>query len=483
MKLNKLITGIAAPVALAFLILFSGCASKDDDVMEVVFDAEDPTIAEALEPSEDQEIDESSVLAVTSDEESAFQIEATAGAGRESKKNYTGWIATSIRPITSVKGNIKLYARPKKGTFALFAMNSDDKAVPVISSANEYTTTSFYLRAGKKIIKLCDDSSVVTAAKKTEKGIKLRYSIDKVAIVIIDLECISSKEGEPEDTIKITSTILSQSKKKTDFSLKLICDTVLGETDRHHFYSSANIPVKNEVIYHSMDEEKWFASKNAKATMQFILSGSDITPIETVALANFTTLDTKKWEADMTTFRSFDTVLSYNNSAVGIYWPKKTLAPDETGSDIFYISLATDGAIPGGADYILASTAAAEPEAETEPVEEVKQETAPVQQEVKSIQAVKEEDVAPAVVKEPEKQQEPVKEAVKETVPPAQETQPAQNVSAVQEPAIDRLSMNYIQNLLDRIEQLEEGDPDVNKAEINRLNAELDEIIAILDAQ
>ena len=43
--------------------------------------------------------------------------------------------------------------------------------------------------------------------------------------------------------------------------------------------------------------------------------------------------------------------------------------------------------------------------------------------------------------------------------------------------------MNYIQNLLDRIEQLEEGDPEVNKAEINRLNAELDEIIAILDAQ
>ena len=236
-----------------------------------------------------------------------------------------------------------------------------------------------------------------------------------------------------------------------------------------------------------MDESKWIVSKNAKATMQIILDGSDITPIESVALANFTTLDTKKWEADMTTFRSFDTVLSYNNSAVGIYWPKKTLAPDETGSDIFYISLATDGAIPGGADYILASTAAAEPEAEAEPVEEVKQEAAPVKEEVKSIQAVKEEDVAPAVVKEPEKQPEPVKEAVKEavkeTVPPAQETQPAQNVSAVQEPAIDRLSMNYIQNLLDRIEQLEEGDPEVNKAEINRLNAELDEIIAILDAQ
>ena len=478
MKVNKFLTGISVFSIFAVLALFSGCASTDDSVMEVVFDSADPMLADALEPSEEPDVDESNAIVVSSDEESSFQIEATAGAARDTKKNYTGWIASSVRPITNIKGNIKLYARPKKGTFALFVMNSNEKAVPVISSANEYTTTSFYLKAGKKIIKLCDDSSVVTAAKKTEKGIKIRYSIDKVAIVMIDMECISSKEGEPEDTVKITATVLSQSKKKTDFSLKLLFDTVLGETDRHHFYTSQEVPVKSEVLYHSMDEEKWFVSKNAKASMQVILSGKDVTPIETVALANFATLDTKKWEADMTTFRSFDTVLSYNNSAIGIYWPKMTLEPEEAGSDVFYISLAADGAVPGGAAYVFATDTAPAVEEKNEKPVEIK-EVVTAEETVQNIQAVKEEEPVAAPVKET------VKETAKEpaVTEPEPEDQKPQSVSAVQEISSDKLSIDYIQKLLDRIDQLEEGDPEINKAEINMLNAELDAIITILNAQ
>ena len=491
MKVNKIFSGLAAACALTIVALFSACASTDDSVKEVVFDSEKPDLTDALEPSEEEEldIDESNAIVVSTQEEAAFQIEATAGAARESKKNYTGWISSSIRPITNVKGNIKFYARPKKGTFALFVMNADEKAIPVISSANEYTTSSFYLKAGKKIIKLCDDSSVVSAAKRTEKGIKIRYAIDKVAVVIIDFEAISTKEGEPEDTVKVTASILSQSKKKTDFALKFICDTVLGETDRHHFYTSQNLPVKNEVLYHSMQEEKWFLSKNAKAAMQFILDGEGISPVESLALANFATLNTGKWEADMTSFRSFDTVLSYNNSAVGIYWPKSTLANEETCSDVFYISLAADGALPGGAAYLIpVETEAEEEEAAADAGQDsaqTKEETDAGQQDVvQNIQAVKEEELPAEPVKETiketpadtAKEEAPVKEAEAEPIK-------TQNVSAVQEITNDKLSVDYIQKLLDRIEELEEGDPSVNKDEINKLNSELDAILTILNAQ
>ena len=476
MKLNKFLLGISI---FAVLALFAGCASTDDSVKEVVFDSEDDLLKDSVDP-QDENIDASNSLVVSSDDASSFQIEATATAGRESKKNYTGWVSSSMRPITAIKGDVKLYANPKKGTFSIFVLNDNEKAIPVVSSANEYTTTSFYLRAGKKIIKLCDDSSVVSAAKKTEKGLKIRYTIEKVAIVMIDFECFSSKEGEAEDTVKITASVMSQAKKKTDFSVKLLLDTVLGETDRHHFYTSKGLPVKNEALYHSMDDEKWFASKNAKACMQVILNGSDVTPIETVALANFATLDTKKWESDMTTFRSFDTVLSYNNSAVGICWPKKNLAPNEVNSEIFYISLAADGIVPGGADYIcaIANETAEEAPAETE---EAAPQAEPEKQEtVQNIQAVKEEPVAPPP---------PVKETPKETVAAEPEPQPQpqqqkpQNVPAVQEIGKDRLSYDYIQKLLDKIEQLQEGDPDVNKDEINLLNAELDAILNILNAR
>ncbi len=514
MMRNKLFTGL---VAAAVLFLFAACASNDDGVKEVVFDSADTDLAETVETEEEQEVTEVNAVVVETEEQSSFLVEATAPAGREGKKNYTGWVATSIRPVSNTVGNIKLTARPKQGTFSISVLNSEEKAIPVLSTANEYTTTSFYLKAGKKIVKLCDDSGVVSAAKKTAKGLKLRYTIEKVAVVIIDFECISTKEGYAEDTIKITSTIVSQSKKKNEFALKLLMDTVLGETDRHHFYYSDGSAVKKEVSYYSMKDEKYFTSKNAKASMQIILSGADITDIQSVALANFTTLDTRKWEADMNSSRSFDTVLSYNNSAVGIYWPLTKLEPEQETSSVFYISLAAETDIPGGAAYIEALSAPEEPAEEEadgaevseeagEAAVEAKTEKAASKQnenQVQNIQAVKEEDLANQNQnKEPKKTEEAKAEEPKtepknepKAEPKKQETpaeeQKVQNVAAVEESAEpkqveianDKLSVDYIQKLLDKIDALEEGDPEVNKAEINALNAELDAILTLLNAQ
>ena len=484
---NKLFTGLAA---VAIFSLFFGCASTDDGVKEVVYDSGDTAIEE-VEESEEQEVNEADALLVTTEEESSNKIESDVPlSAKESKKNYTGWISTSIRPVTTTVGNIKIDVRPKKGTFSISVMNSKEKAIPVLSTANEYTTTSFYLKAGKKILKLCDDSNVSSAAKKTANGISILYTIDKTATVLVDLECIASVEGENEDTVKVTAVVSSIAKKKQEYSLKLILDTILGETDRHHFYTSSDSPVKGEVLYHSIKDEKWIVSKNAKANMQIILDGADVTPVESVALANYTTLNTRKWEADMTTFRSFDTVLSYNNSAVGIYWPKVNLEPEEEFSEIFYISLAADETVPGGAAFVTGQAPAVEEAPET-PEQDQEKTEAPVsntqkESSVENIQAVK-ETPAPVVEAVEPKNTEP---KVVEPVAEPQKTEP-QNVAAVEEKAPEKtggiadekLSIDYIQKLLDRIESLEEGDPEANKEEINALNAELDAILTILNAR
>ncbi len=485
MTLNKLFTGLAA---FAILTLFIGCASTDDGVKEVVFDSNNQSAEETVDSPEEQEINESDAMLVTTSEESAYTIESDLPlSAKEGKKNYTGWISSSIRPITSSVGNIKINVRPKKGTFSLAVLNENEKAIPLLSTANEYTTTSLYLKAGKKLLKLCDDSNVVSAARKTAKGVAILYTIEKSASVILDFECMASVPGYAEDTIKVTASVQSLAKKKQDFALKLLLDTVLGETDRHHFYTSRNEPVKGEVLYHSMKDEKWITSKNAKASMQIILDGADITPVESVALANFTTVDTKKWEADMTTFRSFDTVLSYNNSALAIYWPKVSLEPQEEYSEVFYISMASGDEIPGGAAYITDQTS--EDSGEEAPAAEEKASGTEEKQEpaVENIQAVKEE----AAKTEPAK----VEPAKTETAKPENKAEQAetktQSISAVDEktpgkrPSIseDKLTFDYIQMLLDKIEKLEEGDPEVNKEEINALNAELDAILEILNAR
>ena len=506
MKLNKIITGLCA---FAILSLFFSCASKKASGKKAAANPAETAVEESLDAEEEELAQAESETAAEAEEaEDSEKAAETAGPvnkiqkdepvnTKEAKKNYTGWVSSSIRPITSTIGDIKINVRPKRGTFSLSVLNEDGKAIPVLSTANEYTTTSLYLKAGKKLLKLCDDSNVSSAAKKTAKGVSIRYTIEKSAIVQLDFDCLASAEGKTEDTIKVTATVHSLAKKKTDFALKFLLDTVLGETDRHHFYTSQDKPVKGEVLYHSMEDEKWITSRNAKASMQFIFAGADISPVESVALANFTTLDTKKWEADMTTFRSFDTVLSYNNSALAVYWPKVTLETDQEASQVFYLSLATGNDIPGGAAYIEALTQAQNPQTEEEVSEETEaqQETSDVKEEkpVENIQAVEEE--SQSAQKTPASQktqvQTPVEEPKpKETKTPETPKTEPQNVPAVEEKtppktsAItnEKLSLEYIQKLLDKIENLQAGDPDANKEEINALNAELDAILTILNA-
>ena len=72
-----------------------------------------------------------------------------------------------------------------------------------------------------------------------------------------------------------------------------------------------------------------------------------------------------------------------------------------------------------------------------------------------------------------------VKPVVEEPKPVKEEPKP-QSIPSISD---DKLSVDYIQALLDKIESLEEGDPEVNKEEINALNAELDAIITILNAR
>ena len=197
-------------------------------------------------------------------------------------------------------------------------------------------------------------------------------------------------------------------------------------------------------------------------------SGADISPVESVALANYTTLDTKKWEADMTTFRSFDTVLSYNNSAVAVYWPKGALEPEEEYSEVFYLSVAAGDAIPGGAAYINALTEQQNGAEEAQEEEQTQTVASQKEPSVKNIQAVNE--------------QEPVKTEPKPE-PAKTEPKPVQQEPKTQSISEDKLTYDYIQMLLDRIESLEEGDPDVNKEEINALNSELDAILEILNSR
>ena len=376
------------------------------------------------------------------------------------KNNFSGWVEPRGRSIDEVFGSIKIRVRNKIGSFNVAIVDEEaKKSISVLSTADEYTSSGFYLKVGKKIIELNSDSSVKRSAWKTDTGLAVGYRIDNLADVIVYFDVFASHEDYDIDSVKITVKVSNMSKKKEYYAVKVLLDTILGETDRHHFYDSNNVPVKNEVAFREFSENKWFLSKNSSGGLQVIFDGGECTKPELVALANYSTLATRNWEPDLLSYRAFDTVLSYNNSAIGITWPRHRIGAEEQFSEVFYLSTALGERMPSGAAYVLGI----EPEPSTQPVEVVEKEVEPQKEE--PVVEVKKEDVL--LVTE-EKKEEPAG-SLPPYVPFDVKTLTRQ-----------QLSPEYIQKLLDRIEALEDSGDSIDREELVLLNAELDAILEAL---
>ena len=365
-------------------------------------------------------------------------------------KNYTSWIESAKEGNRLKSGIIRIKTKPHLGTFNIGVINDDNKDVSVLSSSNEYTSTSLYLKTSKKIYKLTAGSGVHTNSFVGKNAIRLLYNIPKVADVAVDMYCFPSETPGDDDMIRVTATITNKGKKNETFSLKAILDTVLGESDKYHFYTSDGMPVKNEVIFRTMQNQKWVLSKNELASMQLLFDGGDCTAPSLVALANYSTLEKRSWEPDMLSYRAFDTVLSYNNSAVGVIWQESKIAPLETSKNVFYIALASDLRKPNGDKHLFHEENLEDEETEKTKVQNTKKMGEPA-------------DVLEVAPSKPE-----VSESVDFTVKKLGKKQ---------------LSPEYVQALLNKIASLEENNPDINREELLQLNAELDAILEALRQQ
>lgn len=383
-------------------------------------------------------------------------------------KDFTGWIKGTRKNINERFGKLQIKIKAGIGSYTIATLNEKDKPVPVLSTANEYVTNAFYLKTNKKIYNLVTDNTVKSSARQTTDGAVINYEIPSVAQISVYFSCFASEKKKEADMIKVTATIKNISNRNDDFSFKALLDTVLGEAAAFHFYTWEDIPVKSEVLYRTLQNQKWFVSKNINGAMQLFFTGADCTSPELVALANYSTFEKNSWEPDMLSYRVFDTVLSYNNSGVCAIWKPMKLAPAESGKVVFYMALSGDGTPASGEKFIYSK------EFEEKPEEE---------KDGKSASGL--EVITPFSVEG---------ETAEETPGVTEFTGAAQKVSEAAEtpaeiPNVDfyiknmtkeHLTPEYIQSLLDRIAALEEDSPSLNRQELLQLNAELDAILTYL---
>lgn len=364
------------------------------------------------------------------------------------KNSYLGWIDSSAKDISKKEGIVEIKVKPKYGTFNIGAINENDKVIPVLSMANEFTTSSFYLKINKKIYRLFADSNIMVNVNVVDKLVQITYTILNEANVIVNFEIFRSEENVDADMIKVSATITNKSSKRSEYALKMILDTILGETGQYHFLTANDTPIKNEVSYRTMKNQKFILSQNSNACVQILFDGKDITPPEFVGLANFSTLDKDSWEPNMMNFRAFDTVLSYNNSAVGTIWQPVKLAPGESCRIVFYLALSTGENKPNGEKYIFGIDNFDEKEKSIKQIDTFEQN----------------EKINSNVIENPNEKQR--------IIPNVDFT--------ISDFPKEKLTQDYIQNLIDRITTLEENESSVNREEILRLNSELDAILSVL---
>ena len=430
---------------------------------------DDVVVTEETSEEQDSET-EASDSAEKATAEPASATEASAAKASEPSdlaatepKDFTGWIKSSKKNVTQRIGNIQIKIKSGIGSYTIAALNEDEKAIPVLTTANEFVTNAFYLKTSKKIYNLVTDSTVRSAARRTTDGALLMYEIPSLAQMTVNFSCFASEKKKDFDMIKVTATIKNISTRTDEFVFKSVMDTVLGEAAAYHFYTWEDVPVKSEALYRTLQNQKWFVSKNANAQMQFFFSGADCTVPELVALANYSTLEKNSWEPDMLSYRVFDTVLSYNNSAVCAIWKPLKLAPSESGKVVLYIALSGTPAPATGEKFIYSKEFMDNPEEKAMPASqgvEIITSNAPVSEGPASVTEIPEVDPF---------------------VPQQEKMTEVPNVDFyIKNMTKEHLTPEYIQSLLDRIAALEEDSPSLNRQELLQLNAELDAILTYL---
>ena len=256
------------------------------------------------------------------------------------------------KTVTVSSGSVKLVLRGERGTFQIYALGEDGSETAVFSRADAFTSSYFSLLAGKKEYRLSSSGGAATGAKANPDGGTLVYKLHKIADVTVDFSFARSPESSFDDIVKVRISVVNKGKKRNTFALKGVFDTVLGEKTKTHFSTADIKSINAETQFHDMSVSRWILSQGQEAAVQFLLYGADTTKIEEATLGNKDVLSLPMWCPVFVPVRSFDSVTSYNNSALAVNWPKASLESGAEAEVIFYIALSADGGVPKGDAYI-----------------------------------------------------------------------------------------------------------------------------------
>ena len=351
---------------------------------------------------------------------------------QEAKRQKPSKSAEKIRrfgdDVAVQKGLVRMETVRSSGAVLFYVVNGK-KIYPAVD-INGYGQSNYLsLYTGAKEYRLgksgncpyhydVDDNSIVETF--TVKGVaefKASYTISKM-----------SEKDEQENCVLVKYSFKNTTGKKKVFVLKAVYNLCLGENRKFHYSTALKSDISGEYVSVPSKDESWIISSDSQNAVEFIVYGKDVTPPKKAVMANKDVVELSSPSTSFNPGNSFDSLLSYNNSSLGMYWDAVELADGESAEYSYKINFSTNDFQNSGKLY---------------PAEKAEEE-------------------------KPEKNEEPKKE------PTAASTED----SGYLDPS--KLNEEYVQQLINHINSLEQSDPSLNTIKIQQLQTEVDEVLQVL---
>ena len=229
---------------------------------------------------------------------------------------------------------------------------SSSNATNFFVSHDDFASTYFSVMLDDVIYRLRRSSVSTIRLLEEEHGAGLRLGIkDKLNVNMI-FSFAPQFSGDGQGAVKVEIVMENISAETRKVALKGVFDTLLGENSGVHFVTARFPYVSTESSFLDMADLQWVRSSNGNESVQFLFDGNGITSPRMVALANKDLLTGDIWTPVIKDGRTFNSVFSYNNSAVCALWEPMILTPSTSGTITFYITFASRAKIPPTAQFL-----------------------------------------------------------------------------------------------------------------------------------
>lgn len=379
---------------------------------------------------------------------------------------FSVFAGTKKDSLVLTKKNVMVEYVPYNSGVLLYYSDPNDKAyakVPVIDTLDYANSSYIGIAVDKRFYNVHNTSGITYSYSNDGDTLTVNYQIKKQILLSVEYT-ISSK-----NILSIKYHVKNIDSDAHSVMLKSVFDTIFEEFNGGFYSTESKKKIKSEYIISDFDRHQYIESSNKVVSIRFLLDENFSKYAYKAVVAAKPYFESDIFEGRFVEGRGFNTVLSYNNSAIGFFFKTLKLNAGEEKTFVQRILFSkTEFAFPDDLDE--------EPEQNVFVDGESDSENETQSAVTKFVPVDNAADYKPGVPSAVEEDDEEETVDVKtEVKTPVSVSKPEQN-NAVTEARRNALKKEA-SSLIDRIEKLDDDGANTDQAEVMRLQAQLDQIL------